>query len=200
MSGTKTRAGVIAVLCAVWVVAAGPVHAHTDLASSDPPDGATLDTAPEELSFTFTEEVLPQGNAVTLTDLASGQRLAVGPVQVDGATVSVAWPDRSPPGEFRVAYRVVSADGHPIQGQIGITVTVPVGPAAPEDPGVQPRSADPSGSASPATTGGSLDSPMPAGETATDQGGGNLVAWVVGLGVAVLVGAVGGTWVMRRTR
>ncbi len=201
MRSARVRAAIVAVACAAWVlVAAGPAHAHTDLAGSDPADGATLDAAPEALSFTFTEDVLPQGNAITLTELASGERFDVGAARVDGATVSVAWPDQTPAGQFRVAYRVVSADGHPIEGRISITVTVAVAAASPADPGVQPGSAAPSPSAVPVTTGDSDASGTPTGAPVTDSGRGNLVAWIVGLALAILGGAVAGTWVMRRTR
>jgi len=35
-----------------------------------------------------------------------------------GTDVIVPWPSDLPPGEYSVAFRVVSADGHPVTGQI----------------------------------------------------------------------------------
>lgn len=189
------RGWIVGILAALVVLmSVVPAGAHAELAASDPQDGASLEAAPEELTFTFTEDVLPQGNAVTLTDVAAGSRLEVGPLRVAGPTVSVTWPDRSPAGEFRVAYRVVSADGHPIDGTITISVAQPVGAAAGS---ATPTSAARDTSEPPVTPEPVTVSAEPAPEAG---GGGRPLGWVIGLVVAVLVGAGAGTWFWRRTR
>jgi hypothetical protein len=189
--------GWIVGLLAVMAIAVGasPARAHAELESSDPPDGATMATAPAAISFTFGEQILSEGNAVTLTDVAGGTRLEVGPVEVDGDTVSVTWPQSSPAGEFRAAYRVVSADGHPIAGTISFTVDQAVGgveatPAA---------SVSPPGTTSPTSVATPTAAPASPAHAAGDAGAG-FPAWVLGIGVAVLLGALAGMWVMRRTR
>jgi copper resistance protein C len=181
--------GVLTVLAVLMGVS--PAGAHAELESSDPKDGATLASAPAAMTFVFGEEILAEGNAVTLTDVAADARLEVGPVEVEGDTVSVTWPVSSPAGEFRAAYRVVSADGHPIDGTITFTVEQAAGPveASPTAVPASPAAVSASPSAESA-------SPTPA-ESDADAG---LLAWVLGIGVAVLVGAIAGTWVMRRTR
>lgn len=182
-------AGILASL--MLLVGVAPAGAHADLDSSDPVDGATLASAPRTLTFTFGEDVLEQGNAITLTVVESGDRLELGPLTVDGEQVSVSWPAASPAGDFRAAYRVVSADGHPIDGSITFTVEQAVGEtgatpsAVAETPAPVTTSAQ-AASASPATTG-------------DDDGSGPLV-WILGLGLALLVGVGAGTWIMRRTR
>jgi len=187
--------GVVAVLAIL--VGMSPAGAHAELESSDPKDGATLSSAPAAISFVFGEEILPEGNAVTLTDVAADSRLEVGPVEVEGDTVSVAWPSASPEGEFRAAYRVVSADGHPIDGTITFTVEQAVGDteATPTAVSASPATAESSSPAASASPSAVSASPSPA-EGDADAG---LLAWVLGVGVVVLVGAVAGTWVMRRT-
>ena len=187
--------GILTLLALVLVAA--PAQAHADLESSDPKDGATLAVAPTDLTFTFKENILPEGNAVTLTDVASDARLEVGPVKVEGDTVSVSWPQSSPAGEFRAAYRVVSADGHPIDGTITFTVEQAVGALEPGSS--SPSTSPPAASAGPAPASASAAasaSPAPAADDA-DAG---LLAWVLGVGIAVLIGAGAGAWVMRRTR
>jgi len=120
--------------------------------------------------------------------------------------VSVAWPQVSPAGEFRAAYRVVSADGHPIEGSITFTVGTPVGPdttgpvAVAAEPSESTGAPDSSVSPEAAAPDVPVESPSPTSESPTDDGGNNLLAWVIGLGVAVLIGAGAGTWVMRHTR
>jgi len=188
--------GWIVGLLAVFAVLVGvsPAWAHAELESSDPQDGEILASAPALISFTFGEQILSEGNAVTLTDVAADTRLEVGPVEVEGDTVSVAWPQSSPAGEFRAAYRVVSADGHPIAGTITFTVERAVG-AVEASPVA--ASASPTTTASPTASATSV----PAGPT-PEQGDADagFLAWVLGIGLAVLLGAMAGMWVMRRTR
>ncbi len=192
MRAQMIRGWIVGVLAAfALLVAVSPAGAHAELESSDPSDGATLVSAPAAIIFTFGEQILAEGNAVTLTDVAADTRLEVGPVKVDGDTVSVTWPESSPAGDFRAAYRVVSADGHPIDGTITFTVQQAVGAAVDS-----PVAVSASPSAVPASPAPVSASPAPA----QDEADAGLLAWVLGIGLAVLIGAVAGTWVMRRTR
>lgn len=185
--------GVLAALV-VLVLGTGPAAAHSDLRSSDPADGASLATAPTSVSFTFNEDLLAQGNAVTLTEVATGARLAVGPVQVEGPTVTVGWPDESPAGQYRAAYRVVSADGHPISGSITFTVQAAVGTPS---QGSAPASAPPSGTAAATPAASPVDAtpvdaaPQPEAESGSPP-------WLVGAAVLVLAALVGGGWLLLR--
>jgi len=185
--------GLLALL--VLLLGQAPVQAHADLQSSDPVDGATLASAPAAMTFTFNEDVLDQGNAITLTDVASASRLEVGPLEVDGRTVSVAWPSASPAGEFRAAYRVVSADGHPIEGSITFTVDQPVGQVQ-ASPIAAPADDAASASAVPADVASPAQSPA----STSDSGSGSALVWFLALGFAVVIGAGAGMWVMRKTR
>jgi len=187
------RACAVLLLSAVvaLAVAIAPAHAHSDLRSSDPADGAVLTGPPAQVSFTFNEDLLDQGNAITVTELATDTRLAVGPVQVDASTVSVAWPEASPAGDYRAAYRVVSADGHPIDGTITFTVSEPAGSAAASAAGGQ-ASAQPSAVGADPT----LD---PAAEP-LEQASTSAAMWALIFGVLALIGAAAATWHMRRSR
>jgi hypothetical protein len=193
--------GLLALL--VLLLGQSPVRAHADLQSSDPADGATLASAPASMAFTFNEDVLDQGNAITLTDVASGARIEVGPLEVDGRTVSVTWPPASPAGEFRAAYRVVSADGHPIEGSITFTVQQAVGQVQ-ASPIAAPADDAASASASAAASAAPADAASPEQSTApaSDSGSGSVgpLVWFLALGFAVVIGAGAGMWVMRKTR
>ncbi len=168
--------GILAALALCW--AAAPAGAHAELESSDPRDGATLASAPAVITFVFGEEILAEGNAVTLTDVGADSRLQVGPVEVAGDTVSVTWPESSPAGEFRAAYRVVSADGHPINGTITFTVeaaVVPVGATAGASttPGASASaSAGPSDSGDPVASASASPAPVPVEDEADARAAG----------------------------
>jgi len=105
-----------------WLVLiATPVDAHTSLVTSDPPDGAVLVTAPDAVTFTFDEPLL-QGTNVVAINREDGTVVVSAPVAPDGTQVRLPWPADLGPGRYQVAYRVVSADGHPVTGAIWIQV------------------------------------------------------------------------------
>jgi methionine-rich copper-binding protein CopC len=202
MGARMWLAGLVAVLAVL--VGGGPAAAHSDLASSDPEDGAVLAQPPTSVAFTFNESLLPQGNAITLTDTASGQRLTVAAADVDGDTVSVPWPQAAPAGQYRAAYRVVSADGHPIAGSI--TFTVQAGASASPDPSASASA--PTATPTPAPSAGApvatpaatpLASPQPAAAPGSDADA-NMAVWALGVGVLVLGSVGAATWYARRAR
>jgi hypothetical protein len=153
------------------LLGAAPALAHTRLQSSDPSDGASLDAAPEHVSLTFNEEMTPGFSTITVVG-PDGAHYETGEVGAEGGTVSTAVLPLGPAGRYQIGYRVVSADGHPVAGEVAFTLTTP-GPATPAPP------AAPVASAAPAT-------PAPAAAPAESSGGSPVWPWIVG--AVVLVG------------
>ncbi len=97
---------------------------HASLTSSDPIDGAELSVAPEEVTLTFNEELLNELVEVSILDASGDLVMATEAEQTPppGVTaVMVPWPADLPAGEYSVAFRVVSEDGHPVTGQVGFS-------------------------------------------------------------------------------
>jgi copper transport protein len=111
----RIRRALVAAVLALAGVIALPVAAtaHAELVSSDPANGATLATAPTEITLTFTETPDPSLSAVQLLN-AGGATVATGPPALDGArTLVVPITDKLRDGVYTVSLRVVSAeDGH----------------------------------------------------------------------------------------
>lgn len=129
---TRTRSAVsaaaAAALCAslVWT-SASPAQAHSELTSSTPAAKARLSAAPDVVRLLFSDAVEPRFTTVALT-VGTSKPVALKPA-VDGRTVTAPVPDRQrASGAWKVSYRVVSADGHPISGTIAFTVTGTVTP------------------------------------------------------------------------
>jgi len=115
----------------VLVMTGAPAaSAHTSLISSSPEDGAVLPSAPTEVALTFDEDLLPGADVMALTD-AQGNVIVTQPVTPDGPTVRLPWPPGLPAGEYQIGYRVVSGDGHPVDGAIVVTVNASSGAASP---------------------------------------------------------------------
>lgn len=114
----------------VSVLGAAPASAHAELRATDPIGGAVLEAAPERVVLRFTEPVeLSFGSVRVFT--AEGQRVDSGPAahadgRRDAVAVAVAG-DRMGRGSFVVAWRVLSADSHPVQGAFTFRVGDVVG-------------------------------------------------------------------------
>lgn len=106
---------------ALVVFVAAPVTAHTELQSSDPANGATLQTVPETVTLTFGEDLLAGGDRIVAKD-DTGVQVNLGPSQVKGANLSANWPATADGGTYTVSYRAVAADGHPLEGRIRFTI------------------------------------------------------------------------------
>lgn len=112
---------------AALLLVAGPASAHDQLLSSDPKDGATLDEQPTSITLTFSSAPLDTGIEVALVGpdgaTAQGQD-----IQVDDKVVTAQLTDDLPAGPYDVAWRVVSSDGHPIEGEFSYAVEGPAEP------------------------------------------------------------------------
>ncbi|MEU6545736.1 copper resistance protein CopC [Streptomyces sp. NPDC046859] len=102
----------------------GPAAAHAALRGSDPDDGAVLKSAPRQLTLTFTESVALLDDSFRVLD-PEGRRLRTGEPEhgPDGAdTARVTLPAGLAQGTYTVAWRVVSADSHPVSGAFTFSV------------------------------------------------------------------------------
>ncbi|MFF5235276.1 copper resistance protein CopC [Dactylosporangium sp. NPDC000521] len=165
-----------------------PAWAHAKLVKSDPANGATVSAPLAAVTFTFNEMVKQQFSTVVVTG-PDGVSYSDGtPKSVDKTLTQPVKP--LPAGAIKVAWRTVSVDGHPIEGQLTFTT------AAPAPTSAAPSSAPPATSAAPATT--SAAAPAVAADPASSDGGPSGLIWVVlGVVVALVLGG-GALWWRRR--
>lgn len=164
--------------------AASPAAAHDELLSSDPAADAVLDAMPEQLTLTFSAELLDGGgNEMQVTD-AGGTSLADGAAVVDGTTL-VQPLTGAAAGAVTVLWRAVSSDGHPISGEFAFTVDAPPAPAPTETSSSVPSQTPSATAAAPVESA----SPSPEAVPASDEGGAGTLPWII-LGV-VVVAAIG---------
>ncbi len=103
---------------AVWIGALAPsATAHAIVERTDPGIDEVVDPSPPYVSIRFNEPVEVAFGAVRVFD-TNGRRVEVGePEHLPGdpASVRIGLPPALADGTYTVAWRVVSADGHPVQ-------------------------------------------------------------------------------------
>jgi copper transport protein len=108
---------------AVGLLTASPAYAHAALVSSDPADGVRLTSVPAEVVLRFNEPVEPAPEPLRVFDAGGGRVDAGDPVLGgDRSVLRVSLRPHLPDGVYVVAYRVVSADAHPIHGSVTFAV------------------------------------------------------------------------------
>lgn len=134
MSGQRARRHIVRGLALLGTVlglvlfgGAGAASAHAALTGTDPQDGSVVKEAPTQITLTFTESVglLDDSFRVITPD---NRRVHTGKPAHAGDranTALVSLPDDMGTGTFTVAWRVVSADSHPVSGAFTFSIGKP---------------------------------------------------------------------------
>jgi methionine-rich copper-binding protein CopC len=104
---------------------ASPAHAHTSLELSTPSNNQSIEFMPTELSAAFDEDLIEiEGEVVNTLELqgSDGAIYALSAATIAGPVVSAKVGDGEyPAGNYLLKFRVVSADGHPVTGEISFS-------------------------------------------------------------------------------
>lgn len=174
---------------------AGPALAHNQLVSATPDRNAVLRKTPTAVTLAFLQRLNPDFTTVVVSDAAKRPVPASAPT-VKAKSATVALDQALGNGAYQVAYRVVSVDGHTVQGSYTFTVADPsrtAAEAAPSAAASVPASAPPASA--------SASAPAVAVAPAAGSGGApdGMAIALIGLGVVVAAGA-GYLYVSRRRR
>lgn len=159
-----------------------PASAHAELVSSDPADGATVDTL-DTVRLEFSEELIEVGNSIVVTDGAGVEHEL--DVALAEPTVIEADVPEIAAGDITIAWRNASVDGHTEEGELHVTLNEPA-----PSPSVTPSaSASPEPSASPSAVLVIDESASPS-PSATPVESTGVSPWLWGiLGLVVIGGA-----------
>lgn len=200
---TSARAGrwltVLAAAMLALGVPTGAAWAHSSEIGTTPSAGDVLDAAPSEVRVEFDSDLLDMGAAIVVRD-AAGASVVVGEPEVGRRSLAVPVDPTARPGDYQVAYRVVSEDGHTIESTFEYTVAGGSGtvaasptatPAAPDTPAEpQPAESEPAQS-QPAQSAAAVSSP-------TEPGTSTPLPWIVAGAAVVLILGIGGALALRR--
>ena len=184
-----------------------PAHAHNVLIDSSPKDEQVVQEVPAEVRLVFNEPVLPADfNQVVVTG-SDGSDL-VEEISITDATVTASLAPLPAAGEYAIAYRILSADGHPVSGQLTFTVAEDAaglaagaaGDPAPTAEATAEASADPEPTAEPSPTAAEPTAPATEDAAAGGGDGDSLLPLALGLGALLLVAAAVAWWTLRARR
>jgi hypothetical protein len=107
-------------LAVAAVLPSQAAFAHAELETSNPEANSVVGAAPQVVSLTFGEKLMvmegdKEANQIQVTD-GAGTRVDNGDYQVTGEVLTVSLKPDQADGTYKVTYRVVSEDGHPIEG------------------------------------------------------------------------------------
>ncbi|MGN9764825.1 copper resistance CopC family protein [Micromonospora sp. SD12] len=175
------------VAAALLLVPAAPAAAHNTLRAASPADGDRLTTPPTRVTLEFAQRLDPTFTTIALSD-AARRKIPTGAPAVDGTKGTVTVDETLGEGTYTVAYRIVSADGHPVQGSYTFTV------AGGGDTSGGPTGATATPSAAPPAT------ESAAAATGSGGSGTGVVALVAAGGLVAVLGGVALLLRRRRTR
>ncbi|QDG88125.1 copper resistance CopC family protein [Pseudarthrobacter sp. NIBRBAC000502770] len=119
-TGRLSRTLLPLVTPALLMAPTAAAQAHDALESSDPANGSTVSTVPAKVGLTFDHTPIAINSIVRVQD-ATGTDQADRPVTIIDNHVTQAIKPDAPNGKYTVVWRVVSSDGHPIEGTFTFT-------------------------------------------------------------------------------
>jgi copper transport protein len=123
MSSVRRLGAFVVAVVAVLAITAAPAFAHAQLETSQPDSSAVLDASPTEILLKFDEQVGVSLGGISLLD-QKGAPVSIGPaehVSGDPSRIRASVPKLAN-GTYVVAWRVISADSHPVQGAFSFVV------------------------------------------------------------------------------
>ena len=103
-------------------------YAHAQVTGTFPKSNSTLSTVPDQVWIEFDGNLTEiEGADVNFLEVrdSSGASITNGKTIVAGARVIINLSSRVNPGMVKVSYRVVSGDGHPVEGGFNFNLSTP---------------------------------------------------------------------------
>lgn len=169
----------LAVLClGLTLVGATSASAHDELVSSTPGTNERFTAAPSSVALRFSAPLLKIGHEMRVIDAAS-KNWVQGESVLARETLTQPLVGDLPPGAYQVRWRVVSSDGHPINGSYSFLVGADA----------QPGSVPAPGAGTSAPLGPAVSAVQPQQDAAAANGPSPTVpGWVIAAGIGAAAG------------
>lgn len=102
---------------------ATPASAHNVLVGSDPKAGSSISASPTEVRFDFNAPVQFGDDTIVVIGPNGTHWERTQNATVTGDSVSTPVAPLGPAGVYTASYHIISADGHPVTGDVTFTLT-----------------------------------------------------------------------------
>jgi len=109
-----------AVVAMALIGGSGAALAHDVVEGTAPADGSSVATVPAKVTVTLSNTPASIGSQINVVD-ESGTNWSAGTVEVLDNVATQQLKPGAPAGKYTVQWRLVSSDGHPIDGQFAFT-------------------------------------------------------------------------------
>ncbi|ASN03528.1 copper resistance CopC/CopD family protein [Virgibacillus necropolis] len=115
----------ILLLFSLSITLPSTVEAHTSLVEATPAADSQLEEIPETVTLTFSSTIAPNLSSVSITDQNDEQvKGTTKKISDDQKSILLQLPELKA-GNYKVSYKVVSTDGHPVEGTYNFTLNLP---------------------------------------------------------------------------
>jgi copper resistance protein C len=120
---------VLLLLLFVFVLFSNQAFAHTSLEDSTPKDGEVITEPIQELTLLFETKVEETSSINVLN--SNGESVTLGNFVIEDGEMWANFLQPLENGDYKVEWKIIGADGHPIDGEFSFSVNVPIteGPA-----------------------------------------------------------------------
>ena len=132
MRNSKLKIGFVATLFgALAIVSIGltPAVAHTNLITQTPEANSQIASWPAQITLEFDEQLINLGDEkanLVVVNNAAGDQVSENDETLVGNTITVTLSSNQVQGPVLVYYRVLSGDGHPVEGEYTFTYGIGV--------------------------------------------------------------------------
>lgn len=110
-----------ALLALALAIGAGQADAHSKKEATEPADGSVITASPEAISMTF--DMPLRVTLITLLDQTGAEHALTRSDNMQPVSDFTAQPPELPAGQYKIIWRGLAADGHPMQGEFGFEVS-----------------------------------------------------------------------------
>lgn len=115
---------IISITIALLFLFGNTAFAHTGLESSNPTNGSTVTEALNEITLNF-ETKIEQASSFKVVD-ANNEPVKVNEMTVSENTMTGLIEESVENGTYKILWKIIGVDGHPIEGEVSFTLNAPV--------------------------------------------------------------------------
>ncbi|MDQ0207461.1 copper resistance CopC family protein [Alkalicoccobacillus murimartini] len=117
--GKRSLLAALLAIVLLWAFMPTVVSAHSQLESSSPEDGQTLEESIDSVVLEFSAGI---ESASTITILNEAEEEIPVDINVNASSLDAQTEAPLPNGEYRIVYTILSEDSHPVEGEISFVV------------------------------------------------------------------------------